>query len=395
MCKGYSALINDKTVVGGGNSHTELCQQYKLNEDKVLKINVIYDDSEECGYRIEVDNHGVSQIEHYKSLGMLTKSGKIIGGYMKRLVKHCEDNAVEVFRALCTNMQGAKIATQDNDSAEIATQYNYSAKIDTQDNGHAKIADTQCNRFAKIARQNNRFAKIDIMIIYNTIIGNKDTETSKLIAEFSDLCEKWQDATLTNFIGWLGKKGMNAMSKLPKRHTLPETTDKTEEAEVEPMTLETWQKYIKALGPTMAHRLSKLEYGSALDILYDWEAAQAATSAEIERLKIEITENNYGGEIFRRQISDLRDKQAELLKVVAIDNETIIDLKQKLAEVEKKHGRLGLLYRDSVNCPKCAYLPSGHHCPCAAQCKPNEYCLSQLDKYFADDANFAEEGDEE
>ena len=108
---------------------------------------------------------------------------------------------------------------------------------------------------------------------------------------------------------------MNAMSKLPKRHTLPETTDKTEEAEVEPMTLTA---------------------STLINNIYQLEREKSANSAEIERMKVEITENNYGGEIFRRQISDLRDKQAELLKVVAIDNETIIDLKQKLdtSEVE-------------------------------------------------------------
>ena len=108
---------------------------------------------------------------------------------------------------------------------------------------------------------------------------------------------------------------MNAMSKLPKRHTLPETTDKTEEAEVEPMTLTA---------------------STLINNIYQLEREKSANSAEIERMKVEITESNYGGEIFRRQISDLRDKQAELLKVVAIDNETIIDLKQKLdtSEVE-------------------------------------------------------------
>ena len=135
------------------------------------------------------------------------------------------------------------------------------------------------------------------------------------------------------------------MSKLPKRHTLPETTDKTEEAEVEPMTLEEYKKDYEVFGGlfdlvarkslpnggTLNHTANTL-----INNIYQLEREKSANSAEIERMKVEITESNYGGEIFRRQISDLRDKQAELLKVVAIDNETIIDLKQKLdtSEVE-------------------------------------------------------------
>ena len=83
----------------------------------------------------------------------------------------------------------------NNESATIeGNQSNWNATIKgNQSNSDATIEGNQYNWNATI--------KGDIILL-NTIIGNKDTETSKLIAEFSK-GRDYKDATLTKFIEWI------------------------------------------------------------------------------------------------------------------------------------------------------------------------------------------------
>ena len=205
MCKGIAILINDRRILMNekNNSHSQLGK-----EDEFLKINVIYDDREKRGYRLEIDNHGSDQLENYKKQGYVTKEGKIITSYLKRLAKFCKENEHKFFRLFCKELQSAYLeGNQSNYSAEIkGYQYNDSAEIrGNQYNDSAEIGGNQRNYSVKIGGdQNNNSVEIKgDMIIYNMKVENE--QTTKLIKEFSEQCKEWEEATLTNFIKWLKK----------------------------------------------------------------------------------------------------------------------------------------------------------------------------------------------
>lgn len=63
MCKGVAVLVNFKEcIIGDGSSHSDATK----DKDDYLALNVIYDDNEKSGYRIEADTHGdKAVIEHY------------------------------------------------------------------------------------------------------------------------------------------------------------------------------------------------------------------------------------------------------------------------------------------------------------------------------------------
>ena len=259
-------LINDRKIYGLGNSHSELAEAKKVKEDDYLKVNIIYDGTRKEGYRMEVDEHSKEQINHYKKQGFLKRDGSIISSYIKRMDKYCKENLAEIFKTLCKNLQSASIkGYQSNDSAVIEGyqsnssasikeyQSNYSATIKEnqsndsaviegyQSNSSANIKEYQSNHSANIkgyqsndsanikgyqsnysatiqGNQSNHSAviegyqynnsaviKVDI-ILYKTVIGDKNSETTKLITEFSKSVKSWKEATLTNFIKFIQNK---------------------------------------------------------------------------------------------------------------------------------------------------------------------------------------------
>jgi len=218
MCKGIAILINDKNILMNDkeSSHSEI----PVDEDKYLKVNVIYDDRVKRGYRFEVDNHGDNQIEKYKKQGLLTQKGDIISSYDKRLISFCKENEHKFFRLFCRLLHGAYIkGYQSNYSATIeGNQYNNSATIEGyQSNYSATIEGDQSNDSATIkGRQSNYSATIEgyqdnnsaiikgDIIIYNMKHG--DEKFQKLLDNFSNSCSDWKEATLINLIRWVKKE---------------------------------------------------------------------------------------------------------------------------------------------------------------------------------------------
>jgi hypothetical protein len=237
MCKGYAILANEKRVYGGGSSHSDLANNLGISEDDYLKVNVIFNNTQKEGYRVEIDNHGEGQMDTYISLALVTKDGAMIPPVSKRIKEHIRKHKINIFKTLCLNLQSAIIkGDQTNYSATITghqinsqsiigghqTNYHTLISIDQingcvkingcQNNNGATIRGNQTNGFTIInGCQNNFAATIEgDIILYNTIIGNKKTETSKLISEFSESykpsCKAHSEATLTNFIKWIIKK---------------------------------------------------------------------------------------------------------------------------------------------------------------------------------------------
>ena len=206
MCKGIAILINDRKIVMNEktNSHSEL--QLK-NEDSFLKINCIYDDSTEEGYRFEIDNHNISQLEEYKKEGFVDDKNQIIDSYKKRLYAFAKEKENKFFKLFSKYLQSATIeGNQYNDSATIeGNQYNDSATIKGfQYNYSATIEGNQYNNSATI--------KGDI-IIYK--MKNGDKKTQELLDKFSEENKgDYTKATFNNFVKWLLKNRIKEWYKL-------------------------------------------------------------------------------------------------------------------------------------------------------------------------------------
>jgi len=190
MCKGVAVLVNFKEVViGNGSSHSSEVQ----NKDDYLALNVIYDDTKKCGYRIEPDTHNNKDvIEHYHKKQFFLQ-GKPNSKLIAKARKTIKENEARIFRVLCSNMQDATIDNQDNGSATINNQDNDSATIDNQYNSSTTI-NNQYNGSATIKGK---------IYIYNMKHGSKKLQ--KLLNEFNELYG-FVNATFENFAMWLLKK---------------------------------------------------------------------------------------------------------------------------------------------------------------------------------------------
>jgi hypothetical protein len=178
MCKGCAILANfDEVLIAKNNKHDELSKKEKKSVDDYCKINVIYDDNEKRGYRLEIDHHEDKEIMAlYREKGFLTRRNKPAKQITEIAEKFCAKHETEIFRVLCKHLESATIegdqsnysATiegyQNNDSATIeGYQSNYSATIEgNQSNSSATIKGDQYNDLATIkGYQYNDLATIE------------------------------------------------------------------------------------------------------------------------------------------------------------------------------------------------------------------------------------------
>lgn len=213
MCKGIAILVNyDEILMNEVDSHHG---NIKDDQDDYLKVELIYDDEAERGYRIEMDEADDYCYELWYNNGFITKNRKIQAKLLKSIKDFCIENEHKFFRIFVKNLQSANIkGDQNNPDANIQyDQNNWDANIKgNQINWHANIGGGQYNQCANIQYgQNNYSANIkgnqdnwraniegDILIKYMKVGNNEVTE---LIKKFSE--SEQEEYSLTEFLRWL------------------------------------------------------------------------------------------------------------------------------------------------------------------------------------------------
>jgi hypothetical protein len=230
MCKGMAVLANDKEVLVGKDCRHDAIAQ---NVDGYAKINVIYDDREKEGYRIELDVDGSrDSLNHYKEKGWVNKDGSLKADLSRKVKEKLEANRGDVFKVLCKNMQTAYVegdqdqwsqtvkGDQDQGNQTVEgnqDQRNQTVKGDQDQRNQTVEGDQNQGNQTVEGNQDQRNQTVKGMIlIYGMKNGGKELQT--LLDEFTKEKENKKDymkATLENFIAWIqdktrtSKEGMN------------------------------------------------------------------------------------------------------------------------------------------------------------------------------------------